>query len=303
MFRKLRRRHETAGQAIGQAIGRTLLMGAILLTVAGVARAKEITIEIENLGAPGSVFLTPFWISVHNGAFDTYDQGAMAAAFPGLEQIAEDGDSGPLAARFAAHQGASGGVGATVLAGDIGPPPFDPTETSTITLNVDDPAVNRYFSYASMIIPSNDAFIANADPMAHPLFDAGGSFLGPLTIDLLGSDINDAGTEVNTEADVAFLAGVNGQTGPNMGATEGVPVFAHPGLNGSAGNPAGTPMNILGGSTASGVMIDAVLGDFTRNGGSVPVARITIVPEPTSIMMCLTGVVGLILVFRRRLRW
>lgn len=298
MFRNLNRFRQTTRRATRRA----LLVTAIVLAYAGMSRAKEITVKIENLGAPGSLFLTPFWVGTHNGTFDTYDLGAMASAFPGLEQIAEDGNTAPLSARFAAEQGASGGIDATITAENIGPPPFDPTEMSMLTFDIGDPMVNRYFSYASMIIPSNDAFIANADPMAHPLFDASGNFLGPMTIDIFGSDINDAGTEVNSETDVAFLAGPGGQTGPNMGATEGVPVFAHPGFIGSVGNPAGTPMNILGGTTASGAMVDTVLGDFTRNGGAVPVARISIVPEPTSLGLCLVGVFGAAFTFRTRRR-
>ena len=87
-----------------------------------------------------------------------------------------------------------------------------------------------------------------------------------------------------------------------MGATEGVPVFAHLGFNGSVGNAAGTPMNILGGTTASGASIDQMLGDFTRDGGAVPLARITVVPEPTSIVLSLMGVVGLLSVCRARRR-
>ena len=39
-------------------------------------------------------------------------------------------------------------------------------------------AANRFFSYAAMIIPSNDAFIANGSPFAHPVFDEQGSFVG-----------------------------------------------------------------------------------------------------------------------------
>jgi hypothetical protein len=29
-----------------------------------------------------------------------------------------------------------------------------------------------YFSYVSMVLPSNDAFVANGDPMKHMIFDA-----------------------------------------------------------------------------------------------------------------------------------
>jgi hypothetical protein len=85
-----------------------------------------------------------------------------------------------------------------------------------------------------------------------------------------------------------------------MGATEGMPVSVHAGFNGSIGNPAATPMNILGGTTASGATIDSVLGDFTRNGGADAIARITIVPEPSSVVLALTGVVGFVVLPRTR---
>ena len=82
-----------------------------------------------------------------------------------------------------------------------------------------------------MIIPSNDAFIASpGDPTALRIFDAYGNFLGG-TFDVQGSDVMDAGTEVNTERDAAFL----NQTGPNTGQTENGVVALHPGFIGSVG--------------------------------------------------------------------
>ena len=96
--------------------------------------------------------------------------------------------------------------------------------------------------------------------------------------------------------------GASGQTGPNMGANEGGVVSLHAGFNGSIGNPAATPMNILGGMTASGATIDTTLGDFTRNQGDVLIARITVVPEPTCVVLAIIGVVGLCVPMRRRKR-
>ena len=287
-------------RSVASASHRAILAMAVLLAVAGAVQAGNVKVTIQNMGASGSVFFTPFWIGVHDGAFDTYDIGASAAGFGGLESIAEDGSTAALSARFGAAQ--ASGVDATVLATSIGPPPFDPGETSSMTLSVANPMVNRYFSYASMVIPSNDAFVANGNPLAHPIFDGSGNFLGPLTIDIFGSNVNDAGTEVNSETDVAFLAGANGQTGPNMGANEGGIVSAHAGFNGSIGNPAATPMNILGGTTASGATIDTVLGDFTRNQGDVLIARITVVPEPSCVVLAIIGLLGLCVPMRRRRR-
>ena len=263
---------------------------AILIGASG-ATGATVSVRVENLGAQGAVFLTPVWVGIHDGTFDTYDSGVAASAFPGLEAIAEDGDTSALSTRFATEQGAGGGVDATITATMVGPPPVDPGETANLILNITDPTVNRYFSYASMIIPSNDAFIANGSPLVHAIFDGAGQFLGADFL-VFGSDVSDAGTEVNSETDVAFLAGPNGQTGPNQGSDENGVVGTHPGFNGSVGNPGGTPVNILGGTTPSGATIDTILGDFTRNSGSEPIARITVtlVPEPGTFLLGLIGV-------------
>jgi len=262
---------------------------------------EEITVTVENVGAPGSLFLTPFWMGIHDGTFDTYDAGASAAGFAGLEQIAEDGDTAPLSTRFSAEQGGTG-VDATLPATTVGPPPFDPGEAASMTFSITDPTVNRYLSYASMVVPSNDAFVANGNPLAHPIFDASGNFVGPFTIEIFGRDVNDAGTEVNNESNVAFLDDPNGQTGPNQGDDQNGVVATHIGFNGSVGNPAAAPVNILGGTTVSGATIDVTLGDFTRNGGDVLLARITVIPEPSSIVLLALAVcVGAFVVARRRL--
>ena len=117
-----------------------------------------------------------------------------------------------------------------------------------------------------------------------------------------GGAVEPAHPILHDVADVAFLAGANGQTGPNMGADEGGLIAMHMGFNGSIGNPAATPMNILGGLTASGATIDATLGDFTRNQGDVLIARITVVPEPTCVLLAIIGVLGLCFSNRGRRR-
>ena len=71
------------------------------------------------------------------------------------------------------------------------------TETFTVTLN-GTPEQNRYFSYASMLFPTNDGFIGNDDPQAIEIFDESGNFLGAEFI-ITGEQTWDAGTEVNDE--------------------------------------------------------------------------------------------------------
>ncbi|MCH8046453.1 MAG: hypothetical protein IID44_22325 [Planctomycetes bacterium] len=46
----------------------------------------------------------------------------------------------------------------------------------------------------------------------------------------------------------------------------------------------------------------AMIGDFTRNQGDVLIARITVVPEPTCVVLAIIGVVGLCVPMRRRKR-
>ena len=261
------------------------------LSVCTSANAVPVSVTIENLSPTGGLFLTPFWVGFHDGSFDLYDQGSPAS--PGLERLAEDGNTGPLSGEFAMN---GSGSDSTVLApaGFTGAPIFDPGESVTEVFNLD-PTEERYFSYASMVIPSNDAFIANGNPLAHEIFDGMGSFVGDFTFLILGAEVLDAGTEVNSELDAAFL----NQTGPDTGITEGGVVSLHPGFNGSLGNPGGAPINILGGTNAAGLLIDPVGGDFTQP--DYQIARITIsaVPEPSSFALFGLGI-GLIAFLGRR---
>ena len=88
-------------------------------------------------------------------------------------------------------------------------------------------ASSRYFSYVSMVIPSNDAFVATGNPRAHRVFNRGGHFHSADFI-VWGSDVLDAGTELNDEdpTNTAFF----GQSMPNTGQDENVGVRTHAGL-------------------------------------------------------------------------
>jgi Ca2+-binding RTX toxin-like protein len=236
---------------------------------------EAITVSVENTLGEGGTFLTPVWFGFQDAAnsdFDLYTRGEAAST--GLERLAEDGNVNALATEFSQQAGRNG-VDATVFGlGEGAPGPIDPGETATFTINVnpDDVGVGN-FVWATMVIPSNDAFLASpGNPLRDPIFAEDGSFLGPVEILRFGSDVLDAGTEVNTELDAAFL----NQMGPNTGETENGVVTLHPGFNGSEGNPDGTPVNILGGTTAAGTTVDPAVGDFTLNGGEQLVLRILV---------------------------
>lgn len=239
------------------------------------AGAVSVQVTVENLApAGGGNFLTPVWVGFHNGSFDLYDIGV--AASPGLERLAEDGTTASLSGEFLSSS--TGVVDGTI----VGPGgPLAPRDIAIMTFDLDGSLPSsRYFSYASMVIPSNDAFIANGNPTAHQIFDAGGNFLGAEFF-VLGAEVTDAGTEVNDEipANTAFLA----QMAPDTGVPEGSTVQFHPGF-------------IQGGD---------VLTAFPRADFTVPgykVARITVsaVPEPSTFLVLGMGLLGLIAYQKRR---
>ncbi len=197
----------------------------------------QIEIVVTNLGTGDGGLLTPVFLATQDGVYDFFDVGGTASA--SLEALAEDGTTGP---RIAAAL-ASGGVGeAVATAGG----PFGPGETRIVTLFADpaDP-LTQYLSYASMVIPSNDAFIGNDDPTQLDLFDESGSLIertGSNAFIVNGDAVYDAGTEVNDEIpeNTAALA----QAAPNTGTPEGGVIRQHEGFQGSDrfGGPIG---NIL----------------------------------------------------------
>jgi hypothetical protein len=156
----------------------------------------RLQVEIESLSLDSGLSQTPFWVGFHDGGFEVARSGASAAEFGGLELIAEEGDPSELVARFIAE---SNGTGAVITAPDgfAGAPVLEPGEITSQVIEVTNSRENRFFSYASMVIPSNDAFVANRDGRAHELFDASGNFRGERKITIYGRDILDAGTEVN----------------------------------------------------------------------------------------------------------
>ena len=243
------------------------------------ASAVEVVVTITNHSKPRGIYLTPVWVGFHDGEFDLFNPGVPAAPGGGLERVAEDGDLSVLRAEFAASDsGVAGGADGIVFApaGFPGLPVFDPQETASALFEVD-PAAGRYFSFVSMIIPSNDAFIGNADPMRFELFDEKGDFLGPRRIKIMGSMVYDAGTEENTEMDAAFF----NQFAGNTGVTTADPVALHPGYVGSVGNPPGTP-TILGGTSIMppGIFFSSTRADFTRPRYTLAEIVITLADDP-----------------------
>ncbi|QDV05785.1 CHRD domain protein [Planctomycetes bacterium Poly30] len=190
------------------------------LTLVSAASAQDrIAISIENLAPSMGTFQTPFWVGFHGGQFDLYDRGAPVSS--PLERLAEDGATGFIASSFLAS--GAGSLEATIP-GPNGPIAPGDRAFRMLLVNPMDPG-SQFFAYASMVLPSNDAFVANGNPMAHPVYDAQGQFIFE---DFIDADVLDAGSEVNDElpANTAFF----GQMMPDTGTVEGGTVELHPGF-------------------------------------------------------------------------
>ena len=247
-----------------------LFIATVLATVVSLApnqtNAQTIRVTVENLNPSGGLFLTPVWFGLHDGSFDSFDLGGTASA--SIKAIAEGGDVSGLQSDFSAASATSvqGVVTDPSGFGSVGmqPPLIDAGNAGTTTFTIANPTSDRFFSFASMVIPSNDAFIGNDNPMAYELFDVLGNFNGTRTIDILGNQIWDSGTEENDNLGAAFSADGGTDT-----ATVGGLIGIHPDLT-----------TLLGVNTPVGAIT-------TVPGANDVVARITItaVPEPSTIML------------------
>ncbi len=199
-----------------------LLVAAIAVAAITSANAApyRVQVSIENLSPNAGTFQTPHWVGFHDGQFDLYNGGTPADFLPvpndprrSIERLAEDGNNGPLAETFA--EIAPDGVDGTIV-GPNGPIAPGDVAVGNFIIDSEDPA-QSYFSYASMILPSNDFWYANGNPRAHRVFDDAGNFVAE-SFFVTNLDILDAGTEVNTEApeDTAFF----GQQAPDTGIDE-----------------------------------------------------------------------------------
>ncbi|MGB7247902.1 MAG: spondin domain-containing protein [Phormidesmis sp.] len=212
------------GSLIRTGLTASAIATAALLGTVATAEAVEVTVTIDNLAPEEGLVLTPLWVGFHEGDYDLYEPGL--AASEGLELIAEDGDAMVLRESFA--DGGTDRVDGVITGDGIGPnspPLIAPGSSATLTFEVDES--NPYFSYASMILPSNDGFIGNESGTSYRIFDANGDFIGTEFI-VIGSQIQDAGTEVNDESPNSVpLLGMAHNVGPSENGT----VAAHPGFS------------------------------------------------------------------------
>lgn len=248
------------------------------------AQAFQVRVTFTNLAPDNGVELSPAWVGFHDGDFTSYTDGSAASAT--LERLAEDGNPGPVSAAFAAAGYSTQGVilGTQPGPGAVPTPIFQSGETSSMVFDLDPTNANsRYISLLSMVVPSNDAFIGNANARQFQLFDAQGHFFG-LNYTFTGGQVRDAGTEVNDE--IPMNTARLGQTTPNTGTTENGVVRPHAGY-------------ISGGN-----ILTAFKGaDFTQPGYNVArleVTAVPAVPEPGSVTMLLAGMAALGFLVKRK---
>ena len=169
-------------------------------------------------GAGGQVLSPPIFVT-HAAGINLAEVGQPAS--PALVALAENGDASGLVA-LAAAAGANSMVAEGVV---------PPGGSLTVTVTAD--MVNSSLSVGSMLVSTNDAFIAATDVA---LFDEDGA---PVSASL---DLNayDAGSEENTEmasdipGPLALDAAVDPEGSNERVPTEGGVIAAHEGIQGGA---------------------------------------------------------------------
>ncbi len=250
-----------------------VLGSAIGLPVPGFGQTVQLRVTVENLAASNGVSFAPLRVGFSNGTFDAFNNGQVAT--PPIISVAEGGSGADWFPAFQAAE-PSATLG-TVVPNPAGPLLPGATASAVFSINT---GVNRFFTFGSMVVPSNDHFIGNDSPTQYQLFDAGGNLLIN-TILQQGGDIWDAGSELTDPVHSAFLVGgTNDLRTPQNGLVS----FNFSEL--SAFN---------GLTTAAGYVFNSQLtaeSDIYR-------ISFAVIPEPASATLVALGALGLLALRRR----
>jgi hypothetical protein len=206
------RRGFLAGAA-GVGAGAAVLGGPSVLD--GVAqqgqRETSFTARIENVsdgmtlqptdGSMQPVPLSPGAFAVHSSGEPMFSHGEPER-MNGLEEIAEDGNPGPMVTTLADTDIVSTSGAFTTPVGASEPGPLTPGDAYEFSFRADRPAM--YLSLVTMFVPSNDLFDGN-DPVTGDVTEHVGLW--------------DAGTEINEEPGVGENQ-VQRQRGTGVGLVE-----------------------------------------------------------------------------------
>ena len=143
----------------------------LLLAIGLRAESFQVRVTVENLMPERGSLIPPLWVGFHEGGYDFFDAGSSASV--ALERLAEDGNPSELSNSFSE----SGENRLDGVLDALGPIPPGAITSRDFFLD-DTNMVHRFFSYAAMMIPSNDAFIGNDASDGYPLFNELGVFQG-----------------------------------------------------------------------------------------------------------------------------
>lgn len=272
---------------------RTEIVGVGLLLILAVNAADQaaaeqvaVRVTVENIAPTNSVATSPLRFGFGNGTFDTFDQGSAAfllgqstIADAPIVKIAEGGAGEPWFSTFQSVE-PNANLGSVVGTSGVAVDPFTPGESSSTTLMVD--TANQYFSFGSMVVPSNDFFVGNDSPTQYQAFDASGNLILS-SIVLTASDVWDAGSETEEPANAAFLVvGTNAQRVDENGTVE----FNFAELS-----------TFDGLQTAEGYTFDS---DLLSANTELLRISFEVVPEPASFGLFGLGTAALLAMIRRR---
>jgi len=250
---------------------------AAMSVVSSVAHAqmRNVTVTVTNLAARNSVSFAATHLGFHQGAFDAFNIGQAATA--GIVSVAEPGTGVQWQADFAAADPTStrGSIAGGALL------PGSAPRSRSFLVNA---GLNRFFTFAAMVVPSNDFFIGNDNPMQYRLFNDAGDLL-ITSITQTARQIWDAGSEAFDPLNAAFIAG---GTAANRTPQNGVVSFNFAELAMFDGQ-----MTNGGYVFESGLSADQQIYrlDFTS---------VNVVPEPGSVILMASGLLLLGVAMRRR---
>jgi Spondin_N/PEP-CTERM motif len=258
-----------------------LQIGAVMAAIimASPTRGSDIEIKVTNDQPNGGFALAPVWFGVQNGSFTTFTPGSTASSQ--LATLAQFGNTAPLSTLFESQ---NVGVDTTLTSGGS-LVQFVPGQSNSTILAVSNPAVDEFLSYAGMFVPSNDFFLGNATPLQ--IFNSNGTFKGPVTINIFGSDIWDSGSE--QQSLTTALTFIQGQT-PGTGVQTSNPIVSLF----SESTATTFLQGIDGQTTAAGYAISHI----PTSTDLIATIQISSVPEPASIAMLGTGILGVLIGFR-----